>query len=112
MTFLDLLILVSMVLIAASLLSVVLMFLVKNRKVRQVCFYIVVALGLYAGTVGIRINWPYFYGQAVIAGLMMLLSIGALVLSLVRKDDEKLFLFSRIAASAALIIGVVNALLI
>ena len=51
-TFLDLLIIVSMVLIAASLLSVVLMFLVKNRKIRLVCLGLVSALGLYVGYKG------------------------------------------------------------
>lgn len=111
-TFLDLLIIVSMLLIAGSFLSLVLMFLVKNRKVRQVCFYIAVALSLYVGYVGLRINWPEFFGQAVLAAAMVLVSIGALVLERVKKSDEKMFLYARIAAAAALVIGVANALLV
>lgn len=112
LTFLDLLIIVSMVLIAASLLSVVLMFLVRNKKIQQVCFYISVALSLYIGFVGIQINWPGFFHQAVLAAVLALVSIGALVLQLLKKGDDKVFLYARIAAAAALVIGAINALLV
>ena len=111
-TFLDLLIIVSMVLIAASFLSVVLMFLVRNKKVQRVCLWIAVGLSLYVGYVGFRINWPDFFGQAVLAAVLVLVSIGALVLERVKKDDEKMFLYARIAAAAALVIGTFNALLV
>lgn len=111
-TFLDLLVIVSMALIAASLLALVLMFLVRNHTVRRVCFYITVALSLYIGYVGIRINWPDFFGQAVLAAVLALISVAALVLERVRKNDDKIFLYSRIAAAAALALGVVNALLV
>ena len=111
-TFLDLLIIVSMALLAGSLLSVALMFLVKNRKVRRVCLWIAGALSLYVAWVGVYINWPMFYGQAVIAAAMALVTIGALALSVIKKDDDKAFLIARIAAAAALVIGVVNALMV
>ena len=112
LTFLDLLILVSLALIAAGLLSLVLMFLVKNKKVQRVCFYIAVALGLYIGYVGIRINWLGFEGQAILAGVLALVGVAALVLERVKKDDDKMFLYARIAAAAALVIGIINALLV
>ena len=111
-TFLDLLIIVSMVLIAASFLSVVLMFLIRNKKVQRVCFYIAAALGLYIGYVGFRINWPGFSGQAILAAVLALVGAGAFVLERIKKDDEKMFLYARIAAAAALILGAVNALLV
>jgi len=111
-TFLDLLIITSMALIAASFLSLVLMFLVRSKKVRQVCFYIAVALSVYIGYVGFRINWHDFFGQAVLAAVLALISAGALVLERINKSDDKMFLFVRIAAAAALVIGTVNALLI
>lgn len=111
-TFLDLLIIVSMALIAASLLSVALMFLVRNQRVRQVCFYITAALNLYIAYVGIRINWPDFFEQAVLAAVLALFSIAAVVLQCVKKNDSKIFLIARIVAAAALVIGVINALLI
>ncbi len=111
-TFLDLLIIVSMVLIAASFLSVVLMFLVRNKKIQRVCFYIAVALSLYVAYAGIQINWPDFFSQAVLAAVLALVSVGAFVLERVKKNDEKMFLYARIAASAALVIGAVNALLV
>ena len=111
-TFLDLLIIVSMVLIAASFLSLVLMFLVRNKKVQRVCFYIATALSLYIGYVGIQINWPGFTGQTILAAGMAIVSISAFVLERVKKNDDKMFLYARIAAAAALAVGTVNALLI
>lgn len=111
-TFLDLLIIVSLVLIAASFLSLVLMFLIGNKKVQRVCFYIAVVLSLYIGYVGIRVNWPGFSGQVTLAAVMALVSVGALVLQLVKRNNDKMFLYARIAAALALVIGTTNALLI
>ena len=111
-TFLDLLIIVSMILIAAGFLSVVLMFLMRNQKIQRVCFYIAVALSLYISYVGIRINWLGFEGQAVLAAVMALVGIAALVLERVKKNDTRVFLYTRIAVTAALVIGTVNALLV
>ncbi len=111
-TFLDLLIIVSMGLIAASFLALVLMFLVKNKKIQRVCFYVAVALSLYIGYVDIRINWLGFSHQAFLAGALALVSIAAFVLERVKKDNDKMFLYARIAAAAALVIGTANALLI
>lgn len=111
-TFLDLLIIVSMVFIAASFLTLVLMFLIRNKKVQRVCFYIAIALSLYIGYVGIRINWLGFTGQAALAAVFALAGIGALVLERVKKNDDKMFLYARIAAAVALILGTANALLI
>lgn len=111
-TFLDLLIIVSMVLIAASFLSVVLMFLIRNKTVQRVCFYIAVALGLYIGYVGVQINWPGFFCQAILAVVLALVAVSALLLERIKKGNDKMFLYARIAAAAALIIGTVNALLV
>lgn len=111
-TFLDLLVIVSMALVTASFLSLALMFLVKNQKIRYVCFCIVVVLGLYMGYAGFRINWYGFTGQAVLAVVLALVGAGSLVLTWIRKKDEKVFLGARIAAAAALVLGVINALLV
>ena len=59
-TFLDLLVVVVMVLCAVSLVAMALMFLVKNKKVKRICLYLVAALGIYMGYVGYEI-----YGQTV-----------------------------------------------
>lgn len=108
-TFLDLLIVVVMALTAVSLVSMVLMFLVKNRKVRRVCFYIVAALGIYMGYVGIRINRFGFMPQIILAALMAAISISAIVLERTKKDNDRRFLLCRGMASAALIVGMLNA---
>lgn len=111
-TFLDLLIVVSMALIAASLLAVAVMFLVKNEKVRRICLWITAALGVYIGYVGVRINWMGFDVQAIAAVLLALVGIAAVVLERVKKDDQTMFLTARIMAAAALVGGVINALMI
>ena len=111
-TFLDLLVIVGLVLIASSMLSVVLMFLIRNRIVRRVCFYVTVALSIYIGYVGVRINWLDFAGQAFLAVVFVLVSLSAFGISFVRWHGEKFFLAARIASAAALVLGVVNALLI
>ena len=108
-TFLDLLIVVVLALAAAGMLAMALMFLIKNKLVQRVCLYVVIALGVYIGTVGFRINWLGFEVQAGLAILMALVGIGALVLERVKKNDEKMFLLSRIMAAGALVVGMANA---
>lgn len=108
-TFLDLLIVVVLGLAAVSLVAIVLMFLVKNTKVRRVCLWLVAALGVYIGYVGIRINCFGFLPEMLLAGAMALAGIGAVVLERLSKGDEKQFLIARIMASAALVVGLLNA---
>ena len=108
-TFLDLLIVVVLALAAAGMLAMALMFLIKNKLVQRVCLYVVIARGVYIGTVGFRINWLGFEVQAGLAILMALVGIGALVLERVKKNDEKMFLLSRIMAAGALVVGMANA---
>ncbi len=105
-TMLDLLIIVVMALAAVSLAAMALMFLVRNEKVRRVCLYIVAALGIYLGYVGIRINYPGFYFQAVLAAVAALASVAAVVLS---RGNGKRFLAARVLAAVALVIGMLNA---
>lgn len=109
-TFLDLLVIVAMVVMASSVVSVLLMYLVKNPTVKRVCFYIVVALGLYMSYANLRMM--LVTSSVIPAVVMALAAIGALVLELVRKGDEKKFLIARILATLVLVIGVLNAFFI
>ena len=102
---------VVLVLAAVSLVSVALMFLVRNTMVRRVCLWIVAALGVYMGYVGLRIMWINSAEQSALAVLMALTSIGAFVLERLSKNSKKRFLIARIMASAALVIGMLNAFL-
>lgn len=106
-TYLDLLIVVVLALAAVSLVAMTLQFLVKNRTVKRICLYIVSALGIYMGYVGCRILWPGFAGQAALAVLAALVSVGAVVLE--RRRGK--LLTAQIMASAALIVGMLNAFL-
>lgn len=109
LTGLDLLVIAVMALAAFGLLALLLMFLVKNRIVRKVCFYIVVTLGIYLGYVGLRIMRFGFPFQSAVAVLMALTAVGALVMELVSKGNKKLFLAARIAAAASVVISLFNA---
>ena len=109
LTFLDLLIVVFMVLAAASLLALCLMFLVRNPKVQKVCLFITAALGSYTAYIGIRIGGLFFPVQAFIGIAVGLASITAVVLALLARDSRKKFLIARILAAAALVIGIANA---
>lgn len=109
LTFLDLLVLVFMVLSAVSLLALCLMFLVRKPVVRKVCFYIVVALGIYAATVGARIGTFMFPTQTAIAVVAGIISIAAFVLERMSKENEKKFLIARILSAVALVVGICNA---
>ena len=108
-TFLDLLVVIVMVLCAVSLVAMALMFLVKNKKVKRICLYLVAALGIYMGYVGCQILWPGFLPQVILAVAMALVSIGAVVLERLSRGSEKKFLLSQILASASLVIGMFNA---
>ena len=109
LTFLDLLIIVFMVLAAASLLALCLMFLVRNPRIKKVCFYIVAALGIYTGYVGVRIGQFLFLGQTIVGILVALVSIGAIVLAIVSKGDQKKFKIAQLIATGTLIVGMLNA---
>ena len=108
-TFLDLLIVVVLALAAVSLVAMALMFLVRNKTVKRVCLYLVAALGVYMGYVGLQILWPGFPGQCVLAVLTALVSIGAVVLERCSRDSKAKFLTAQVMASAALIVGMLNA---
>ena len=108
-TFLDLLVVVVMVLCAVSLVAMALMFLVKNKKIKRICLYLVAALGVYMGYVGCRILWPGFLPQVILAIALALAAIGAVVLERLSKESEKRFLLSQVLASGSLVIGMFNA---
>lgn len=107
---LDLLVIVSLALAVASLLALSLMFLAKNRRVKKVNFYIVVALGLYICSISLRMFWPMFFLQSVVGAAFGVMSLASLALERMSKNDEKKFRLARLLAAAALVLGILNAL--
>ena len=112
LNFLDLIVIIFMVLAAASLLALCLMFLVRNPKIKKVCFYIVAALGIYAGSIGIRIGNFLFPGQTAIAVIAATVSIAAIILVVTSKGNEKKFKIAQLMATAGLIVGIASAFFI
>lgn len=111
LNFLDLLVVVFMVLSAVSLLALCLMFLVRNPRIKKICFYIVAALGIYAGSIGIRIGTFLFPVQTTVGVLAAAASIAAIVLVATSTGNEKKFKIARLMAAAALVVGMINAFL-
>ncbi len=111
-TSLDLLVVAFMILAALTLLSICLMFLIRNRIVRRVFFYIVSALGLYISWVGFRIGiGGLFYIQIAVGILTALMFIGAFVLERVSRGNRVIFLIARIVSAAALAVALLNAII-
>ena len=101
-----------MALAAVTLLSLALMFLIRNKTARKVFFYIASALGLYMSWVGFRIGFGGLFPlQIAIGVLTALMCIGAFVLERVSKGNNKMFLIARIISAAALVLGFFNAIL-
>lgn len=111
LTSLDLLVIAFMALAALSLLSLCLMFLVKNKIVKRVCFYVVAVLGVYAASIAIRMGLGLFMDKLVLGILTGLMSVAAVVLDLLSKKYPKLSLIARILAAVALVVGFLNAIL-
>lgn len=108
---LDLLVIVYLVMIAAGLLALSLMFLVRRPLVKKICFYIVSALGIYTASVGIRIGFVLFPVQVAFGVLAGLASIVSILLSLKFRNDEKMWKVLRLLSAAALVVGLINAIL-
>lgn len=108
LTSLDWLVIVYMGMVALSLLSVCLMFLVRKPIVRKASLYIAAALGLYAASVGIRLGTSLFPMQTAMAVLAGVGSIAAIVLERKSKGDEKKFRTARILSTASLAVGVIS----
>ncbi len=112
LTSLDLLVIVFMALTAVTLLSLCLMFLVRNKRAKRVIFYITSALGLYMSWVGFRIGFGGLFPiQMALGAVTALMCIAAFVLERVSKENSKMFLIARILSAAALTIGFFNAIL-
>ncbi len=111
-TSLDLLVIVFMILAAATLLSLALMFLIRNKTAKRVFFYITSALGLYMSWVGFRIGFGGLFPIQMVVGVVTALAcIGAFILERVSKGNDKMLLIARIISAAALVIALFNAIL-
>ena len=111
LTSLDLLVIVFLVLGALTVLALSLMLLIKNKTARKVFFFIVSVLSLYICSIGLRSGISgMFVAQIIVGILTVLMTVGAFVLERVSKGNEKMFLFARVLATAALVLGFLNAI--
>ena len=108
LTSLDWLVIVFMIMVATSFLSLCLMFLVRRPHIKRVCFYIVVALSIYAAAVGIRIGRGLFPIQVAVSVASGAVGIAAIVIDRTSTGDEKKLKIARIMAATTLVIGIIN----
>ena len=97
---LDLLVIVFMVLATGGLLSLCMMFLARNLRIKKICFYIIAVLGVYVGYIGIRIGSGLFLTQTV---------IGAIVMTAIDRNNEKKFKIAQYMVTVGVVAGMVNA---
>ena len=110
-TSLDLLVIVFMALAAVALLSLSLMFLIKNIRAQRACFYVATALALYVSYVSIRIGLGLFPMQVALGIVAALAAAVAFVLERSSKGNPGSFLIARILSAAALVLALFNAIL-
>ena len=109
----DLLVIVGMVLAASTLLSLCLMFLIKNKTAQRIIFYIVLVLALYMSWVGFYIGISgWFTAQISAAIFTAIMCVVTFIIERFSKGSDKKFLLARILAAATLVIAFTNALLI
>ena len=109
LNFLDLLVIVFMALAAVSLLALCLMFLVRNPRIKKVCFYIVSALSIYTGYIGVRIGNSLFPVQTAVGLIVAAVSIAAIVLAATARDNQKKFKIAQLIATGVWLVGISNA---
>ncbi len=112
--YLDLLIVVSLAMIAGGVLFLGLMLFLKNPVAKRVFLYLTSALGIYSAYVGIRINYLFSDAQVVAGVLAALVAVAAMVLDIIsaKQENETLGKISRALASASLVVGMANAIFI
>lgn len=106
---LDLLVIVFMVLATGGLLSLCLMFLARNVRVKKICFYIVAVLGMYTGYIGIRIGSGLFPVQTVIGAIVAVISIASIILTVIDRNNKKKFKIAQFIVTTGLVVGMINA---
>ena len=111
-TNLDLLLIVFMVLTALSLISLSLMFLLKNKNVQKGVFYLMAVLVVYLAYVGIRAGYLLSSIHVILAIAAVVFLAVAIFVERVSKGNEKKFLTARIISAASLVVGFFNILLI
>lgn len=112
-TSLDLLIVFFMTLITIGVVSTILMFLLKNKIAKRVCFYVVSTLILYVAYGGIRMGLVGSFMNQIVLGLFVALTaIASFVLERVFRRNDKVFLITRIVSASTLGLGLLNAFFI
>ena len=108
---LDLLVIVSVALAAVSLLSLCLLFLIRNPRIKALFFYIVAALGICTGYIGFRIGAFLFPAQTAVGVAVAVVSTAAIALFATGRNSERRTKIAQFAASGSLLIGFANAFL-
>lgn len=107
MTNLDLLVIVFMAMTAVTLLAIVLMFLVKHPVVKKVSFWFLALQGMLLAVLNHLMTPLEFTGELALGWGLGGLSVAALLMSLLSKN-EKTHKIARILVAVAAVVGMVS----
>lgn len=105
MTLLDALVIIFMAMVGVAFLGMILMFLVKKTKVKQIGLYLTLISAVIAGGIGVEIGALDFPVQTAV-GIAVILAAAA---AFVWERRKKKMMYAQIVASFAVVIGIVNA---
>lgn len=113
LTSLDFLVVLFMGLAAITLLSLCLMFFIKNKTVKRIFFYVVLATGLFLSYIGLDMGITgWFTSQITLGAITIAAIIAAFVLDRIARGDEGKLRVARITGAVALLLAMANAFFI
>ena len=107
---LDMLVIVFMVMSAASLLAVCLLFLMKKEWMKKICFYFLTLQGMLVSWMNAMMTPASFPGELALGWGLGAVSVAALLMELCSKS-EKTTRIARILAAVSVVLGMGNAFL-
>ncbi len=104
---LSLLLITFAVMSVVSVVGVILLFLVKNEKVKHGLFYFLAVWGMIISYCNVRSNPPYMGGQIILALVFGALSVAALLIQLCVKNENK-EKFTKILVVISVVAGMID----
>ena len=100
-----------MVMSLVSVVGVVLIYLVKNEKVKNGLFYFLTVWGMIIAYCGVRSTPSYMLSQVIITFAIGALSVVALLVQLCMKSEKK-FQIARILVTISVVAGMIDCFMI
>lgn len=100
-----------MVMSLVSIIGVILLYAVKNEKIKKGMFYFLAIWGMVIAYCGVLSTPKYMVGDTIVSWLFGGLSVAALLIQLCMKN-EKRFLIARILVTVSIVAGMISCFMI